>query len=212
MAKKKFYVVWVGNNPGIYETWQECQEQISGFPQAQYKSFKTLEEAKLAFEGSPNNYIGKEAGEGKIPLTAEQIKQYGKPIGESIAVDGAASGKTKLAEYQGVFTETKTPLFHAGPYEDGTNNIAEFLAIVHALAYCKKHNLNYPIYSDSRTAMSWVRNKSVKTTQARTPKNEQLFQLIQRALNWLESNQYQNKILKWETKAWGENPADFGRK
>jgi ribonuclease HI len=46
----------------------------------------------------------------------------------------------------------------------------------------------------------------------RNKKNEELFNLVDRALNWIKVNQWPNKILKWETEHWGEIPADFGRK
>jgi ribonuclease HI len=115
-------------------------------------------------------------------------------------------------EYQGVDTKTQKALFSAGPFEDGTVNIAEFLAIVHALAYCKQRGITLPIYSDSRNAIGWVADKQVRTKHTRTETSEKLFQLIDRALAWLNNNEYVNPILKWETRAWGENPADFGRK
>jgi ribonuclease HI len=117
-----------------------------------------------------------------------------------------------MSEYRGVLTHNAEEIFRMGPYPEGTNNLMEFLAIVHALSYCKQRSLPLPIYSDSRTAILWVAKKEIKTKQARTEKNEQLFNLIDRALNWLRVNDYPNKILKWETKAWGEIPADFNRK
>jgi ribonuclease HI len=55
-------------------------------------------------------------------------------------------------------------------------------------------------------------DKKARTNHARSGKNKKLFELIGRAIKWLNENTYSNKILKWETKAWGENPADFGRK
>ncbi|HRU17866.1 MAG TPA: ribonuclease H, partial [Bacteroidia bacterium] len=103
-------------------------------------------------------------------------------------------------------------LFLKGPYADGTNNIMEFLALVHALAYCKRHQINLPIYSDSMTALKWVRTKKANTKLASTGRNDELFELIVRAEEWLKNNSYANKLLKWETQIWGENPADFGRK
>jgi len=138
---------------------------------------------------------------------------YGQPIIPSLSVDGAFSEKTRLAEYQGVDTETKTLIFKAGPFIDATNNIMEFLAIVHALAYCKQKGLgNMPIYSDSFNAMKWVREKKAKTNLVKLATNQPVFDLIERAEKWLSQNAYSNKILKWETKAWGEIPADFNRK
>ena len=93
-----------------------------------------------------------------------------------------------------------------------TNNIGEFLAIVHGLALLKKKGFDMPIYSDSANAISWVRQKKCKTKLPRTPETEELFLLIERAEKWLQGNTYTTPILKWETKEWGEIPADFGRK
>ena len=127
-------------------------------------------------------------------------------------MDGGCSGATGLADYQGVHVETKTKLFRKGPFEDGTNNIVEFLAIVHALAFCKENNWQLPIYSDSKIALSWIKQRKCKTNHKPSSKNKVLFDLIARAENWLHSNPYPNQLLKWETKAWGEIPADFNRK
>lgn len=210
MAKKKYYVVWVGRKTGVFETWEECSKQISGFAKSVFKSFETRELAEQAFKGSSKEFIKKSSY--KREPTTKQLSIIGRPIKESISVDGACSGATGISEYQGVHTETGEIIFKAGPFEDGTNNIVEFLAIVHALAYCKQNNLLIPIYSDSRNAIGWVRDKKARTNHARSGKNKKLFELIGRAIKWLNENTYSNKILKWETKAWGENPADFGRK
>ena len=99
-----------------------------------------------------------------------------------------------------------------GPYRDGTNNIGEFLAIVHALALLKQHQSDLPVYSDSKTAISWVKKKKANTKVQATAQNKKLLELLLRAEKWLIDNNYPNKILKWETEKWGENPADFGRK
>ena len=53
MAQKKFYVVWQGVKPGIYSSWEECKAQVSGFENARYKSFPSMEEAKKAFGENP---------------------------------------------------------------------------------------------------------------------------------------------------------------
>jgi len=106
--------------------------------------------------------------------------------------------------------KNKKTIFKIGPFEDGTNNIVEFLGIAYALAYCKKKHIFLPIYSDSRNAIGWVRDKEARTNHDRSDRNKKLFELVYRAVYWL--SEYENEILKWETKAWGENPADFGRK
>ena len=114
-------------------------------------------------------------------------------------------------EYQGVYVASRQQLFKFGPVY-GTNNIGEFLAIVHCLAYQKQQGFNLPIYSDSVNAMSWVKQKKCKTKLERTPKTEELFKMIERGEKWLRENTWTVPILKWETKQWGEIPADFGRK
>jgi ribonuclease HI len=115
-------------------------------------------------------------------------------------------------EYRGVDTKTKKQLFIQGPFEEGTNNIGEFLAIVHGLAFLKQNNSDRLIYTDSKTAISWVKKKTCNTKLERNEKNKALFELVERAINWLKTNSYKTIIVKWETKAWGEIPADFGRK
>ena len=57
-----------------------------------------------------------------------------------------------------------------------------------------------------------MKDKSHRSKLERTEKNKKLFELLARAVKWLKENPYENPVVKWETKAWGENPADFGRK
>jgi len=206
----KYYVVWKGHQPGVYDTWGECQKQILGFPGAIYKSFKSERDATNAFLSSFDKHIGTNT-KPKSPAP-KRTKVIGKYVYPSISVDAACSGNPGLTEYQGVDTKTKQLIFRQGPYPDGTNNIGEFLALVHALALYHKSNPSLPIYTDSRTAQAWVRNKKAKTTLQRTGRNDILFDLIERAERWLRTNTYSNPIIKWDTKGWGEIPADFGRK
>jgi ribonuclease HI len=207
--KQKYYVVWSGHHPGIYDTWDECKNQTNGYANPVYKSFESIEEANKAYRDDPQKYIGKK---GKKVLTELQLDEKDKPNLFSLSVDAACSGNPGIMEYQGVFTETETQVFKVGPFPEATVNIGEFLALVHALAYLKKHKLDMPVYSDSRTAISWVRKKQVRTKLLRNDKNAKVFELVDRALNWLHENTYSTPILKWETRIWGEIPADFGRK
>lgn len=206
MPKKKYYVVWEGYNPGIYESWDECRKQIDGYPGAVYKSYKDKESAIEAFNSDFTDCIKKKPADNKLK------KMTSSPVLESISVDAACNTKNKVMEYQGVETKTGKIIFKQGPYEGGSNNIGEFLAIVHALAHCKKNNISLPIYTDSLTAMKWVKDKKVNTKVLEEEYNKELFDLIRRAESWLKNNQWNNKLLKWETAQWGEIPADFGRK
>ncbi len=127
------------------------------------------------------------------------------------AVDAACSGNPGPMEYRGIDLATGEQVFHFGPVR-GTNNIGEFLAIVHALALMEQRGLRKTIYSDSYNAILWVGKRKCKTKLERTPKTEQLFQVIARAERWLATHRYASPIVKWDTKRWGEVPADFGRK
>jgi len=209
--KRKYYTVWKGHHTGVFETWDDCKAQIKDFQGAQYKSFKTFEAAKKAFKGNYKDHIGKSKSF-QSELTEAQLKKIGQPNFHSISVDAASSGNPGKMEYRGVDTKSKKQLFIQGPFEEGTNNIGEFLAIVHGLAFLKKKNSDLIIYTDSKTAMSWVTKKICNTKLARNENNKVLFELIDRALIWLKENNYESDIVKWETKAWGEIPADFGRK
>lgn len=207
--KQKFYVVWKGHQPGIYESWNRCRQQVEGFAGAAYKAFESRLAAETALQQPPAQHIFKKETTAK----KEKLPFAGTPIHESIVVDAAWNSVKKDMEYQGIFYKTGKKIFHNGPHANGTNNIGEFLAIVHALAYCQKHGLHeIPIYSDSRNAIKWVKEKKCKTNLEQSPTTAHIFNLIQRAEAWLQQNSYRNRILKWETEAWGENPADFGRK
>ena len=210
MAKKKFYVVWNGHKKGVFTSWDACKKQISNYTGAQYKSFTSKEAAENAFKGNYKDYVGKDTK--TIQLSEDELKKYGKPILNSIAVDAACAGNPGKMEYRGVDTKTKKQLFIQGPFEQGTNNIGEFLALVHGLGYLKQRNLDLPIYSDSKIAISWVKKGECRTNLPITSENKALFDFVKRAEKWLKANTYTTKILKWETKAWGEIPADFGRK
>jgi len=212
MAKQqKYYTVWRGHNTGVYGSWADCQLQIKNFQGAQYKSFSTKALAQKAFEGHYEDYIGKQK-KAKDSISIDELKNIGQPVCNSISVDAASSGNPGIMEYRGVDTKTKTVLFHKGPFEHGTNNVGEFLALVHGLAYLKEIKSNRVLYTDSRIAMGWVMRKKCNTRLVCSKENEVLFDLIKRAELWLKENAFNTRIVKWETKAWGEIPADFGRK
>lgn len=200
-------MVWKGRKTGIFTTWAECEKQVKGVVGAQFKAFESEAEAEAAFLANYDDYKGKVASHGKWRLAST------KPLLPSICVDAACSGSPGKLEYCGVNTDTGEEIYCAGPYADGTNNVGEFLAIVHALTWQAKHNMNIPIYSDSENAILWVNTGLCKTKLKHTAKNAVLFAIIRSAENWLAENELpEDKILKWETNLWGENPADFGRK
>ncbi len=211
--KKKFYVVWVGHKPGVYSSWDEAKAQIEGFSGAKYKSFTDAKAAEEAYEKPADMYYGKGPKKSKTPKRLrEELIEMGVDL-TAIAVDAACKGNPGPLEYQGVDLESNIDLFHVGPLAEGTVNIGEFLAIVHALALLQNGpGAERAIYSDSLIGISWVHQQKCKTKLTKTVNNKALFHLVRRAEKWLAENRYKNPILKWETQQWGEIPADFGRK
>lgn len=204
----KYYVVWRGHQPGVYDSWLQCKAQIDGFQGAQYKAFPNKEQAEFAIKDSYWKFVSP-----KNKVKSSPIKNVNLPIQHnSICVDAACSGNPGNMEYRCVDTQSGKELFKRGPYKEGTNNIGEFLALVHGLAYLQKNNINKSIYSDSATAIAWVKNKKAKTKLEMSKNNEELFDLILRAENYIKQHEINLEILKWDTENWGEIPADFGRK
>jgi len=204
-AKNKYYVVWKGRKTGIFTSWPEAEAQVKGFTGAQYKSFASLDEAKRAFaEGYP----------ACVKKSAPQpgSTQASLPIIPSYCVDAACSGNPGLLEYRCVDAATGQEVFRQGPFVQGTNNVGEFLAIVEALMLCREKGYIWPVYSDSVSAIAWVRAKKARTNLTPTAQNAELFRRIAKAEAWLASDTYPNPVLKWRTDLWGESPADFGRK
>lgn len=196
---KKHYVVWEGRKTGIFSSWEEVQPLVIRYSGAKFKAFASREEAERAFQSGPEFNR-------QISRTKEDY------IKESISVDAACSGNPGPMEYQGVYTKTGERLFHYGPVI-GTNNIGEFLAIVHALAYLQEKNMSeMPIYSDSEIAIQWVHKGRAQTTLPQTEDTEIVWNLLKRAERWLANHPITNPIYKWQTEYWGENKADFGRK
>ncbi len=243
MQANKYYVVWKGFAPGVYDSWEEAEIQVSGFPEASYRSFKTQEAAIEAFrEGFDKEGLIQEVNRqmqeinqaGMAPVSSTKGEKKLTPIGirnvksgtdttivnnpphsyilDSLAVDAACSGNPGPMEYQGVYVRTKQVIFKVGPMSGGTNNIGEFLAIVHGLALQEKQGTRLPIYSDSVNAQLWVRQGFCKTKLEENEENAPIFDLIRRAEQWLRTHTFRVPIYKWETKQWGEIPADFGRK
>ena len=146
-SKQKYYTVWKGHRTGVFESWEDCKAQIANFEGAQYKSFLTFQLAKTALKGDYKDYVGK-SKKLSSNLSESRLKLIGQPNYNSISVDAASSGNPGIMEYRGVDTHTKKQLFHKGPFQQGTNNIGEFLALVHGLALLRQKNSKLILYTD----------------------------------------------------------------
>lgn len=227
---RKYYVVWVGAEPGIYDSWTECQLQVKSYPGAKYKSYSDKESAVRAYRGDPAAELGLISAIARHMASAKSrpekidygdgttVRDYSTIPGirlDAVAVDGACSGNPGDMEYRAVRVADGAELFRRGKAQGliGTNNIAEYLALIHIAAMlAARGDFSTPIYTDSRTALSWLRRGHSKTTLERTPRTAPTLDLLARADAWLAANAIRNPILKWDTESWGEIPADFGRK
>lgn len=213
MAKQKFYVVWVGKKPGVYHSWAECQEQVSNHTDAKFKSYDTKSAAEEAYkEGWKKHW-----GQGKKPQVSSRKSPSRIETSEeidynSISVDVGTHGNPGPVEYKAVDTQTGEVIFAYGPIRKGTNNLGEFLAIVHGLSYLQKIGSNKTVYSDSVNAIKWVKQRSVSSTLVRDESTKEIWDLVDRAVRWLQNNNYDNKVVKWQTREWGQIKADYGRK
>lgn len=217
---KRFYVVFNGRQPGVYDNIDDALDQVDDYPGASFKSFATAQEASESFRRSSARQDSTDLG-----ALLKQASDETNPIERRTdyfafpeidlngwAVDASCLGNPGVMEYRGVELMSGREIFRVGPFQKGTNNIGEFLAIVHALALMAKKGESHTIYSDSVSGMAWVRNRKVKTQLARNSETEPVFRMMERALSWLNTHSYNTKILKWDTDRWGEVPADFNRK
>lgn len=203
MAEKKRYVVWEGKTQGIFESRDQVQPLVNGIKGAKYKSFKSLNEAEKAQKDWREPYYQpeKKRNEKELPF-----------IKTSIAVDAACSSSTGILEYQGIDLITGETIFHQ-KFPTWTNNIWEFLALVHWLSYLQKEKkADYTLYSDSKIAINRIYQGKCKTNLSAGDENSKLFEMIKRAETWLKNNTFSTQILKRNTKERWEIPADFGRK
>ncbi len=201
MMAKKYYVVREGKKTWIFDSRDECQKYVLWFAGAKYKSFSSQEEARQALEGGPEEFYNKKQWHEKdIPFEKN-----------SIAVDAACSGNPWETEYKWIDLQSGKMIFHK-KFDLGTNNIGEFLAIVHWLVYLNENGLDMNIYSDSKRAIKWIWDGKCKTHLKKDKNSESIFLIIKRAEEWLKNNKWKNKILKRDTANRWEIPADFGRK
>lgn len=219
-TRRKFYVVWVGHNPGIYDNWSDAQEQVINFPGARYKSYDDIDEATAAYRGDPSEQLGlMRAILQRKPGFDPAVRDYSTLSGirlDAIAVDGACAGNPGRMEYRAVRVADGSEVFRIGDKIEltGTNNIAEYLGMIHLAALLARNgDFTTPIYTDSRNTLAWLRRGRSKTTLVSTPQTAKTLELLARADAWLAANgPIRNPIIKWPTEDWGEIPADFGRK
>lgn len=198
----RYYVVWKGRRPGIYDSWEACKAQVDGFPNARFKAFPTLNIARRALE------LGPRAAELPTWFLAEP-----GPEVPSVAVDAAASQAHGPVLYRGVvlLPEGHTKLLFEGQLPEATVNAGEFVALVEALCRLHEQGCVLPVYTDSRVALTWYQ-KGGPPEKVRRAWSEALRRAVEDAAAWLAAHPGPWDVRFWDTPNWGENPADFGHK
>lgn len=211
---RKFYVVFQGYQPGVYDNWEDAKAQVDGFHGAEYKSYDNCTAATNAFRKRMDvdemkfyTFLTEQRADRPDYSAFPEIQL------NAIAVDAACNRNPGGdVEYQGVIVGTGERIFHVGPYPGGTNNIGEYIGLVHALALlAQRGDRVTPVYSDSKTALAWLRNRHSRTA-VQLPADSKLRNLLDRADAWVSTHTLYNPVYKWNTEEWGEIPADFGRK
>lgn len=220
----KFYVVWHGRETGIFTDWETCKRQIHEFPRPRYKSFDTRQQAEIALKAGADQWkqaLPMLAGRPAKSEKSQAPTLFSSPGAEMpcLVVDASFMGNTGLMEYQCIALPERKTIFASQPVAGATGNIGEFLALVSAARYVLKHRLNCPIYTDSKTALAWYRDKYCRTNIREgslfgmPEEQKQILTRIVAAEQWLRETALTGvRVLKWETTEWGENPADYGRK
>jgi ribonuclease HI len=211
----KHYVVWVGKKPGVYDNWPECQQQVSGFKGALYKSFADKSSADLAFQQGQANT--EQSVLDPMPVVTVTKASTGRPLPPYLSVDAAYSHSTKILEWRGVLVKedgSTEQVFRSRPYNGGSANIGEFLAVLDGYSYLSTNNLAIPLYSDSITAQAWLRDAVINSTVKLTTELNSYLKVRLEALRngSFKTIQAVCPIRDWKSSAWGEIPADFGRK
>lgn len=205
-SRAKFYVVWQGRQTGIFRDWESCKAAVHGYPNARFQAFPSLELAELAWKAGPP------PGKKQATIAQPWLLTPQPPQADSLVVDAACSGNPGPVEWRSVHLASGKEIFRRGPFEGGTNNLGEFLAIVEALAWLDERGLKWPVYSDSEIARQWVRLGHSQSGLLPESLSAPLRDLLHRAEAWLAAHPDHAPVLPWDTAAWGENPADFGRK
>lgn len=100
-----------------------------------------------------------------------------------------------------------------------SNDLTEFLGLVNSIYYCF-HNNHEHLFSNSETAISWIRKKKYRSNLIRTKETEITWDKINKALKWLKTLEYTDKsgsfrdpstkkivyVHKWLESEWGKSP------
>lgn len=152
MAKKKFYAVASGKNPGIYTTWPDAEAQVKGYGGAKYKGFSTRAQAE-AWMADPQ--WGKKKTQ--QPKQNEAIAQHMPVAGRTeIYTDGGAINNPGPGGYGVVILEKGESRELTGGYLHTTNNRMELMACVKGIEALSSRTEPVALFSDSKYVVNGI--------------------------------------------------------
>lgn len=164
----KYYAVKVGRTTGIFETWEECQNSVSGYPGALYKSFKSITDAYayMGWSGKQMSIFDMDnTPSDRIPILNETAPETDIPFSNSVKavayVDGSYNAATKEFGY-GVVMFYNGEEFHlSDSFTDeemaAMRNVAgEIYGSMAAMQYAVDNSIsNLTIYYDYMGISKW---------------------------------------------------------
>ena len=197
-----FYSVNKGHNTGVYNTWDECKEQIFKYKNAKYKKFKNLKDAEYF------KLYGVEK-----PTTQCTLEQYGKitkihfnqpnvestelvcdnPSEITVYTDGSCinNGKTNIQPKAGIgiyFGVDDPRNVSEKVIGKQTNNVAEITAIIHAISMLRQEleaNKIVNIYTDSKYSIKCCTTYGLKLEKKNWTSTDPIpnLELVRKAYN-----------------------------
>lgn len=149
MAKKKFYAVAKGRNPGVYTSWPEAEIQVKGYPGAKFKGFASLTDAKEWVENPPDWQPKKRTITKKNRVARNEILV---PSADCIEIytDGGAINNPGPGGYGVVILVDDTSKELSGGYRYTTNNRMELMACIKGIEALPTRKRKVALFSDSK--------------------------------------------------------------
>ncbi len=207
MAKYSCYAVLEGRVPGVYDTWNECSAQVTGYSGAIFKGHICHSSARYEFRLHQRRKIAKF----KIRTTplAKKKKVSTLPTSEYIVAGASYDRFNDTLTYRVVMGGTNETLFESEVYSGGNQSLGEYLALIEALKWVRenyKHDI--PVLSNSMSAIIWIENKAYKGSLGIHDMDSDLYLELKKAKEYLsdmcqDGYKYSLNTLKWNNKLLG---------
>jgi len=136
-----------------------------------------------------------------------------KPVGGWCVDASTIITNSGPSEYRCIDIKTKEIIFST-KIGFASNNMAEFLALMQALILSDSLKVSTTIFIDSWIAIAWFKNKRCYSRITLDDRTRDVYELIAECIDWLKKNKHRklNTVILWQTRQWGQIPADYNRK